>query len=158
MVLVFVSLFFMVVVEWEESLWFANVTLNSVCRDSLPGAVKEGTLLCSLLGSTASRVAEHPTGWKQAPQIWDWKMPNMHLQQRGPWKTLLRRVGVARVSQCETYVAHRPHQSRQQVPHHERRQKSKSLHPETAAGACVSNADAGLSSANIRGGVAFAHC
>lgn len=35
-------------------LWLADVTLHSICRESLPGAVKVGTLLCSFLGSTAS--------------------------------------------------------------------------------------------------------
>lgn len=39
---------------WKGLLWFADVTLHSVCRESLPGAVKAGTLLCSPLGSTAS--------------------------------------------------------------------------------------------------------
>lgn len=72
-VLCIVSFFFHgeVVGGWKGSLWFADVTLHSVCRESLPGAVKAGTLLCSPLGSTASRVAGHPTEWKQAPKRWD---------------------------------------------------------------------------------------
>lgn len=54
------ALFFVSHFSWESggggkgSLWFADVTLHSVCRESLPGAVKAGTLLCSPLGTTAS--------------------------------------------------------------------------------------------------------
>lgn len=48
-------------------LWFADVTLHSVWRESLPGAVRRGpsfALSSFLLGVAL----EHPTGW-----IWAWR-------------------------------------------------------------------------------------
>lgn len=55
----------------KELLWFADVTLHSIWRESLPGAVRRGpsfALLSSLLGAASRErsAPESPTGWIRA--------------------------------------------------------------------------------------------